>query len=285
MKPSSLHCALALLLSLHASLCSAQSTSLKRNTDAAFSNVDRLHYRVIRSLPHAPESFTEGLEMLDGKLLESSGLYGRSALILREIEHPEPLRDYRLPAELFGEGITVFDRRIYQLSWREQLAMVYDESFKPLRVFRYQGEGWGLAHDDTQLIMSDGSARLYFRDPDDFSITRVLDVHADGRQVTRLNELEYAHGLIFANVWQTDDVLLIDPISGEVRGRLDLSPLRQQVQPRGGWQSADDVLNGIAWDAQRDVFYVTGKRWPRLFELRLESPLPAPHPSPSSSRK
>lgn len=214
--------------------------------------------------------------MMDGKLLESSGLYGRSALILREIARSEPLMRYPLPREIFGEGVTVFRHHIYQLSWREQLALVFDERFKLLTVMPYQGEGWGLSHDSQSLIMSDGSARLSFRSADDLRLLRVLEVRAGQQAVPMLNELEYAHGLIFANVWRSNTIVLIDPNSGQVRARLDLSSLQREVDAVMPLPDAEAVANGIAWDPARDVFYLTGKRWPWLYELRIREPLPTP---------
>lgn len=254
----------------------AQEPSSKRSIDAAFSSIQRLDFELVSRLPHDPEIFTEGLEWVDERLVESSGLYGRSALILRKIAQVEPLLRLPLPADVFAEGLTFFDSRYYLLSWREQRALVLNERFETLKTLRYEGEGWGLTHDASGLIMSDGSARLTFRRADDFAITRVLEVWLDGQPLTQLNELEYAHGLVFANLWHSDRIVLIDPHSGQVRAYLDLSPLRQQMRTDAVAFDSEAVLNGIAWDRKRDVFYVTGKRWPWLFALRLKQRPPMP---------
>lgn len=260
---------------------SIEAKPLKPSSDAGFTASSSLRYTLVRVLPHARNHFTQGLEIDGDLLLESTGGYGVSALIAQQPGYIEAFRERSLPDTVFGEGLTVFGNAIYQLTWREQRAFVWNRDFELLRVIPYEGEGWGLAHDDTQLIMSDGSARLSFRRADDFAVTRTITVRDGTTPIERLNELEYAHGLIFANVWQTDRIAVIDPADGAVLAWLDLRELRQSLPPVTT-APAIDVLNGIAYDAARDSFYVTGKHWPRLFELKLDH-LPLPRALRSSA--
>jgi glutamine cyclotransferase len=202
-------------------------------------------------------------------LLEGTGLNGRSSLRRVVLETGAVQQIYQLPDEYFGEGITLFGDRIYQLTWQSNTAFVYDkQSFRFLGRFSYPTEGWGLTHDGRRLIMSDGSATLFFRDPETFAETGRIDVFDENGPVTRLNELEYVRGEIWANVWQTDRVARIAPETGQVLGWIDLSGL---LQPEDLAQSVD-VLNGIAYDPQGDRLFVTGKLWPKLFEIRLTPP-------------
>lgn len=259
-------------------LLACSATARKPSSDAAFTASNNLRYEIVRTHTHDASRFTQGLEFRDGALLESAGLYGSSALIATRIGDSKPLRERRLPNDVFAEGLTMLGERIYQLSWREGLLFIYDRNFKPLATLPYQGEGWGLANDGSQLIMSDGSARLSFRSADDFRVLRSVEVHDGGRRVAMLNELEYAAGLIFANVWLTDRIAVIDPADGRVLAWLELGELRQQL-PATTRHNSDAVLNGIAYHAATQHFYVTGKLWPRLFELRIDG-LPRPQPLP-----
>lgn len=254
---------------------------LKRSPDAGFTASSSLRHTLVRVLPRARNHFTQGLEIDRENLLESTGGYGVSALFAQELGREAVLRERSLPPSVFAEGLTVFGDSIYQLTWREGRVFVWNRDFELLREFAYTGEGWGLTHDETQLIMSDGSARLFFRDPDSFAVTRVITVRDGETPIERLNELEYVRGLIFANVWQTDRIAIIDPADGAVLAWLDLGDLREYLPPKTT-APVDDVLNGIAFDARRDVLYVTGKHWPRLFELKLEN-LPVPRALRSSA--
>jgi glutamine cyclotransferase len=221
-------------------------------------------YQLVNSFPHDPNAFTQGLVFHEGSLLESTGKYGQSSLRRVELESGRVVQSHRLSRDLFGEGITVFGERIYQLTWRNGLAIVYDkETFDELGRLRYEGEGWGLTNDGTYLIMSDGSATLRFVDPQDFRVVRRLVVHSRGRRVDRLNELQYVHGEIFANIWYRDHIARISPETGEVTGWIDLRTLWPERRDR------EAVLNGIAYDAENDRLFVTGKNWPRLYEIRL----------------
>lgn len=223
-------------------------------------------YRVSGSHPHDAEAFTQGLvTTADGRLVEGTGLYGRSRIEVRASPGGPVTARRRLAPRYFGEGVTVMGERVYQLTWRGGRLHVYRlGDLEPVAAHDYEGEGWGLTSDGESLIMSDGGSELTWRRPDDFAVLRRLTVRADGRPVRGLNELEHAGGAIFANVWPTDCVARIDAASGRVTGWIDLAPLRMRM-PR---LDADAVANGIALGGS-GVLWVTGKLWPRLFELRL----------------
>jgi glutamine cyclotransferase len=224
-----------------------------------------LGYTVQKAYPHDPEAFTQGLEYWRGYLYESTGLNGRSSIRKVELESGKIIRQRAVPRAYFGEGITLWKSALIELTWQSQIAFVYDrETFEPLHTFSYMGEGWGLTHDATDLIMSDGTAELRFLDPGTFKERRRITVTDGGRPVTRLNELEYVKGQVFANIWTTDRVARVDPVSGRVLAWIDLSGL---MSGRGS-VSADAVLNGIAYDEARDRLFVTGKLWPNLFEIK-----------------
>jgi glutaminyl-peptide cyclotransferase len=227
----------------------------------------RYGYTVVRSYPHDPGAFTQGLEFVDGVLYEGTGRNGYSGIRKVQLTTGEVLQVQPLDARYFGEGITVWKDRIIQLTWQSGLGFVYDrQTFTQQRTFEYAGEGWGLTHDGTRLIMSDGSATgtLRFLDPETLRQTATLVVRDGGRPVAHLNELEYVKGEIYANVWQTERLAIIAPKTGRVTGWVDLSGL---LNPREA--AGVDVLNGIAYDAAADRLFVTGKLWPRLFEIRL----------------
>lgn len=223
-------------------------------------------YRVVNVYPHDPDAFTQGLVYHDGIFYEGTGLKGSSSLRKVAIETGEVLQIHNLAPEYFGEGIALVGDRIWQLTWREQTAFLYDrETFQQLNTFGYPTEGWGLTYDGTRLIMSDGSANLYFRDPETFQLLAQVQVRDDQGPVVRLNELEFIDGQVYANVWQTDRVAVIDPASGNVTAWIDLAGL---LDPEDVTQPVD-VLNGIAYDAANDRLFVTGKLWPKLFEIEL----------------
>ena len=220
---------------------------------------------VVRSYPHDPEAFTQGLEWHEGFLYESTGMEGRSSLRKVNLTDGRVLQKVDLPSEHFGEGMTIVGDEIFSLTWKSQLGFVWDlKTLKRKREFRYPGEGWGLTHSGEHLIMSDGSAQLRFLDPATLKEVRRVSVSALGRPLDQLNELEWVDGQVWANVWQQDVIARIDPSSGQVRGWIDLRGLLPQAQARQA-----DVLNGIAYDAARQRLFVTGKLWPQLFEIRL----------------
>ena len=224
-------------------------------------------FDVINSWPHDPAAFTQGLIYYHGRLYESTGLYGASSLREVELETGAVLRKVAVPEQYFAEGLTIFGDRIVQLTWQSQQGFIYDlPSFRLQGEFSYTGEGWGLTHDGHYLIMSDGTHQLRFLDPTSFAVVKAVGVYYDGRPVTNLNELEYVRGEIYANIWQTDRIARIDPQSGRILGWIDLTGLL----PAADRSASVDVLNGIAYDAATDRLFVTGKRWPKLFEIRLK---------------
>jgi glutamine cyclotransferase len=226
---------------------------------------ERLTVELVARHPHDPEAFTQGLEFDGPRLLESTGLYGRSSLREVTLATGEVTRQHVVPRAHFAEGITVFRGRVYQLTYQTHVCFVYDAAtFAPLREFELPGEGWGLTHDDRQLILSDGSAELRMLDPETFRELRRVTVRDGDRPVTMLNELELIDGAVWANIWQTDRIARIDPATGRVTAWIDASPLRREVTVDDG----DGVLNGIAWDAVGRRLYLTGKLWPALFEVR-----------------
>ena len=226
-------------------------------------------YRVVNRYPHDPDGFTQGLVFVDGFLFEGTGLYGRSSLRKVELATGTVLQHRNLPARFFGEGVTVYGKKVIQLTWRAHLGFVYDkDTFQLVETFHYPTEGWGITHDGEHLIMSDGTSTLYFLDPETYKQVGLIKVHDRDGPVSDLNELEYVQGLIFANVWRTDKIVQISPETGEVLGWIDL---------RGLLRSEDrvqlvDVLNGIAYDQVNNRLFVTGKLWPRLFEIELTPP-------------
>lgn len=225
-----------------------------------------LTFEIIREFPHDSQAFTQGLVFAQGSLYEGTGLRGQSSLRRVDLQTGQVLQQHRLAPELFGEGVTIFQNKIFQLTYTSQLAFVYDrDSFALLQEFRYATQGWGLTHDGEQLIMSDGSSTLYFRDPATFTVTKELQVFDASGPVTRLNELEYIEGSIYANIWFQDRIVIISPESGKVLKWVDLSGLLPPEDRRSG----DAVLNGIAYDAVHKRLFVTGKLWPTLFEIRL----------------
>jgi glutaminyl-peptide cyclotransferase len=222
-------------------------------------------YSIVNVFPHDPDAFTQGLEYLDGALYEGTGLNGRSSVRKVKLETGQVLQRRDISNEYFGEGLTIWGSELFQLTWQSGVALVYDrQTFAPRQTYKYTGEGWGLTHDAASLIMSDGTNALRFIEPATFRERRRIRVTAVGSPVMELNELEWVKGEIFANVWQTDYVARIDPATGVVRGWIDLRGLLSSRE-----RAAADVLNGIAYDAARDRLFVTGKLWPKLFEIRL----------------
>lgn len=229
---------------------------------------EKIPYKIINVYPHPPRSFTQGLAFENGFLYEGTGQYGLSSLRKIRFETGEILKEVSLPNNLFGEGITIYKDRIIQLTWLSRIGFVYDKnSFRVLDSFRYPLaiEGWGITTDGKHLIMSDGSNRLYFLDPESFEVKKKLDVFDHRGPVQKINELEYAGGVIYANVWQSDHIIAIDLDSGRVTGIIDLS----EIVPKQYRNHADYVLNGIAYDPGKKRFFVTGKMWPRVFEMEL----------------
>lgn len=228
-----------------------------------------LTYTVTASYPHDRDAFTQGLIYSQGRLFESTGLRGRSSIREVDLASGQVLRLREVPPPYFAEGLAMVHDELVQITWQESTAFRYSrDAFADLGQWQYSGEGWGLAFDGRSLIMSDGTPRIRFRDPTTFSVTREILVSADGDPVVHLNELEWIDGAIWANIWQTDQIVRIDPADGMVTGVLDLSDLLPASERAGA-----DVLNGIAWIPERGRMLVTGKLWPRIFEIQV---LPAP---------
>lgn len=222
-------------------------------------------YSVVRSYPHDRAAFTQGLFVRDGVFYEGTGMNGQSGIRKVKIETGEVLQAKRLEEQYFGEGVTEFKGSIYQLTWQHGIGFVYDlKSFERTRTWNYQGEGWGLTQDGTNLIMSDGTAQLRLLDPATLKELSRITVRDGGTPVQELNELEYVKGEILANVWKTERIARIDPKTGKVTGWIDLAGLLTPSE-----RGSADVLNGIAYDAAADRLFVTGKWWPRIFEIKL----------------
>ncbi len=226
---------------------------------------ESLRTRVIHTYPHDPESYTQGLLLYHGKLYESAGRYRVSDL--REVDPAtgHVIRSVRLADNYFGEGLALVGERLIQLTWMEHAALQYDRAtFAPLGQFTYTTEGWGICYDGTRLVMSDGSNKLYFRDPATFAVIGQVSVTLAGQPRTALNELECVGDAVFANIWQTDSIVRINPRTGIVTAVIDASGLLTPAE-----RASADVLNGIAYDAEHSTFLITGKLWPKLFEVQF----------------
>ena len=253
-----------LLLSIPALAC--QTTSVANLKTPGKDPVPIYGYEVVHTWPHDPGAYTQGLVFHDGKLLESTGQVGHSSLRRVEIETGKVLQKVDVYAPYFAEGITLLKGKIYQLTWQHGVGYIYDAwTFQKLGEFHYQGEGWGLANDGQCLILSDGSNRIRFLDPENFEVRKTIAVVDGGAPVNELNELEYVQGEIYANIWHADRIARIDPRTGGVVGWIELTGLLA----RGEVSDEEAVLNGIAYDETNGRLFVTGKLWPKLFEIRL----------------
>lgn len=223
-------------------------------------------YRIIHAYPHDQQAFTQGLVYVEGHLYESTDLYGRSSLRMEDVTTGRILKFRPVPNNEFGEGLTNWDNTLIQLTWKAHTALVYDRStFRFLRSMHYSGEGWGLTQNGKELILSDGTATLRFLYPATFHEVRRITVTDHGKPVTQLNELEWVHGEIYANVWHSNRIARISPVNGKVLGWIDLTGLLPASQLSG----PEAVLNGIAYDAAKNRLFVTGKLWPKLFEIQV----------------
>lgn len=242
---------------------SGENTAEKRS-------VPKDGYEVVNTWPHDAKAYTQGLVFHDGKLLESTGQEGKSSLRNVEPETGKILKKVDIPRPYFAEGITLFKGKIYQLTWQHQRGFIYDAgSFKKLGEFSYESEGWGLTNDGKFLILSDGTSRIRFLDPDNFQVTRTIAViDRPNSPVAGINELEYVQGEIYANIWHDERIARIDPQTGRVTGWIDLTGLRARTQVT----EEEAVLNGIAYDETSNRLFVTGKLWPKLYEIRVKHP-------------
>lgn len=223
-------------------------------------------YEVVHVFPHDPNAFTQGLVFHDGNFLESTGEVGHSSLRRVDIDNGSVLQKVDVPPPYFAEGITLLKGKIYQLTWQHQVGFIYDAlSFEKTGQFKYDGEGWGLANDGQSLILSDGTNRIRFLNPDNFQVTKTIAVLDGKTAVAEINELEYVQGEIYANIWHADRIARIDPNTGKVVGWINLAGL---LKP-GEVQDEEAVLNGIAYDEASGRLFITGKLWPKIFEVRL----------------
>jgi glutamine cyclotransferase len=236
------------------------------NQSTSDARAQQVSYEVVSSYPHDPTSFTQGLVWHDGALYESTGLKGESKVRRLEFPSGRVLKEISLASEFFGEGLALVDSRLIQLTWQSHKGFVYDlNSFRQLQEFAYDTEGWGLTYDGKNLILSDGSSDLFYLDPQTLKRVRKLAVTMNGKPISELNELEFIDGEIWANVWQTDLIVRIDPSTGHVVSFLNLKGILAPSDKTG----REDVLNGIAYDAEKKRIFVTGKLWPRIFEIRV----------------
>lgn len=247
-------------------LFSCASGGKRKQQPAARPAAKTYTYEVIASYPHLTSSYTQGLQFIDGAMWEGTGEYGDSKLQIIDLETGRADVVATLPRNEFGEGITVLGDKVYQLTWQNRTMHVYDrESGKRLRNVPYDGEGWGLTSDGEKLYMSDGSSVIRIIDPQTFKRTGSISVLYEGKSVPYLNELEWIGGRIWANVYTLDQIIIIDPASGNVEGLIDLAG----ILPEKDTYASTDVLNGIAYDAERDRIFVTGKNWSRIFEIKI----------------
>jgi glutamine cyclotransferase len=252
---------------LSATIITACSSEKKNDEKPTASQTPRIAFTIQRSFPHDTKSFTQGFIIHDGKLYESTG-QNNSWIGIVDIATGEADKKVTLEDTYFGEGITILNNKIYQLTWQSKVGFVYDlNTFKKIKEFGYNTEGWGLTHNNEQLIMSDGSDKLYFLDTVSLSVVKSLPVTYEGKMLNQLNELEYINGFVFANVWQTNTIVKIDPNNGKVVGIMDLSDLVVQAR---AVNPGMDVLNGIAWHAGTKSMLVTGKYWPFIYSIKFK---------------
>lgn len=242
------------------------------STPTGIAAPENLQFNITAVYPHDTSAYTQGLEMYKGKMYESTGDYVNSSLRIADIKTGKVLQKHMMgTAEIFGEGITIFKDKIYQLTWKNNLINVYDikNINQPVKKFNWPYEGWGITHNDSDLIISDGSANLYFVNPENLSIKTARQITDNIGPVKSINELEYIDGFIFANVYQSNLIIKINPSNGHVIGTIQLPGLIQQYS-KGYVPDDEEVLNGIAWDSANKKMYITGKRWPKMFELVIK---------------
>ena len=274
---------LTLALSLASLQCNAGansgSTTNKgaENTNANTAAPVKYGYEIVHIYPHDRAAFTQGLVFINGKLYEGTGQEGQSSLREVDLQTGNVLKKVDVPEPYFGEGIALLNNKIYQLTWQHQVGFIYNaDTFEQVGKFNYSGEGWGLTTDGHSLVLSDGSNRIRFLDPDSFHVTKTIAVVDGNLPVNELNELEYVNGEIYANIWHDNRIVTIDPQTGRITGWIDLTGLL----PPGDVQDEEAVLNGIAYDEAGKRLFVTGKLWPRLFEIKLKPGVKAPDTKP-----
>lgn len=240
-------------------------------TPTTSADIPNIPYQVINIYPHDTAAYTEGLFFHEGDLYESTG-GDKSFIVKRTIQDAKPIKQMELMKPFFGEGIAILDGKLYQLTWQEHKAFVYDaKTWNKIGEFNWPQEGWGMTTDGKNLIISTGSSNIYYVNPKDFSVEKIVGVTNNYGPVPRINELEYVDGMIYANVFMTDEIVKIDPTSGKVVGVLNLTDINQKngINYAPGGNDGNDVLNGIAYNPDTKTFFVTGKRWPKIFEIKL----------------
>lgn len=263
------------LMAATAALATACGNNDQQASDGAgiTSQVRQLSYTIAGAYPHDTTSFTQGLEFYKGKLFEGTGNLNQSRLMQVDLQTGKALTTKQLPADFFGEGITILNDTIYQLTWQNGKVLVYTANdLKLVKEFPLNHDGWGLTNDGRQLIASDGSSNLYYYDPSTFRLLRTQGVTMDETPIANINELEFINGFIYANIWQTPYIVKIDPNSGQVLAKLDFTELVQRVQTKIPNRNTgnDATLNGIAYDAEAKKIFITGKLWPEMYEVQFE---------------
>ena len=242
-------------------LVAAGVAAWNQSQNAAVDSPTRYTYRIVNTYPHDTNAYTEGLVFSNNSLFESTG--EQSSLRRVNLTSGVVLQEFQLPSEYFGEGLTAVDGKLLQLTWQNGIGFVYDvETFGLLGNFSIATQGWGLTYDGSNLIMSDGTSKVYFLNPATYEVVGQVSVKDGNNSVTNINELEYINGDVYANIWMTQKIAIINPQTGQVKGWIDLTGIYQG-------QGFDDVLNGIAYDKQADRLFVTGKDWPNLYEIKI----------------
>jgi glutaminyl-peptide cyclotransferase len=256
------------LCAVYMSSCNNTGPASGNSDDTSNStNTPMISYSIAASYPHDTSSFTEGLEFYKGELIESGGNYGKSKLFSYDLTSGKSSRTIPLDSKYFGEGVTVVNDTAYQLTWKENVVMVYSaKDFRKVKEFPFNGEGWGLTNDGKNIIASNGTSNLFFYEPETFRLLKTQLITENGSSVLNINELEYINGYVYANQWGYPYIIKIDPNSGQVVGKLDLTELVNKVKAQ---DPKADFLNGIAYNPETKKFYVTGKYWPQIFELQL----------------
>jgi glutaminyl-peptide cyclotransferase len=255
------------LCTVYMSSCNNTDTTSGTSGDSSSTNVPAISYSIVATYPHDTSSFTEGLEFYNGKILESTGNKGKSKLLEIDLKTGKPTKNISLDNKFFGEGLTVFNDTLYQLTWQEHIVLVYSvKDFKKIKEMPFTRDGWGITNDRKSLIASDGSSNLYFYEPGTLRLLKTQLITEGGSPAVNINELEYINGFVYANQWQYNYIIKIDPNSGQVVGKLDLTDLVNKVKAQAPYINE---LNGIAYNPNTKKFYVTGKFWPQIFELQI----------------
>ena len=252
--------------------CNNKDTDGPIDPDVVPPKTPTIAYTIVAEYPHDTSAYTQGLEFYKGKLYEGTGDFETSSLRITDYKTGKVEKKHMMGTDsVFGEGITIFKNKIYQLTWKSKIVYVYDVNNidKPIRTLKWPYDGWGLTNNGTDLIISDGTANLYFVSPDDFKLKSTIRVTENGNTVDQLNELEYIDGFVYANIYFKEAIVKIDPSSGHVVGKMELPGLKVKYFPNQNIPERTDVLNGIAYDSATKKMFITGKRWPKLFELKL----------------